>query len=82
MLERLFNKVVGLKRDSKKTLSCGICGIFKNIYFEEHLRTAGFERIPNCKPEASFEDITNFCQPINLGCYMVLKIDAPVMVKG
>ena len=43
---------------------------------------AAFERILNCKPEASFEYIANFYQPLNLGCYMVLKIDAPVVVKG
>ena len=28
-----------LKRDSNTILSCEICEIFKNVYFEEHLRT-------------------------------------------
>ena len=48
MLESLFDKVTGLqvlrpatllKRDSN-TLPCEICEIFKNTYFEEHLRMA------------------------------------------
>ena len=44
MLESLFNKVegLGLQLYSKETptqmLSCKICDIFKNTYFEEHLR--------------------------------------------
>ena len=46
-LESLFNKVAGLKallkillkRDSNTGVSCEICKIFKNTYFEEHLRT-------------------------------------------
>ena len=46
MLESLFNEVVGtillgtlLKRDSTQVFSHEIYEIFKNTYFEEHLRT-------------------------------------------
>ena len=44
MLESLFNEVKGLrpatllKRDSNTGASCQYCEIFKNTYFEEHLR--------------------------------------------
>ena len=44
MLESLFNKVAGLrpanflKRESNTVFFCEICEIFKNTYFEEHLR--------------------------------------------
>ena len=34
MLESLFNKVAG------QVFSCDYCKIFKNIYFEKHLRMA------------------------------------------
>ena len=41
--EFLFNKVVDLQLYQKETpaqvLSCEYCGIFKNTYFEKHLRT-------------------------------------------
>ena len=45
VLESLFDKVAGLrscnfikKRLLTQVFSCEICEIFKNIYFEEHLR--------------------------------------------
>ena len=38
MLESLFNKVAGLK--AFQMISCEYCKIFKNTYFEEHLRMA------------------------------------------
>ena len=44
--ESFFNKVAGLgpasllKRDLTQVLSCEYFEIFKNIYFEEYLRTA------------------------------------------
>ena len=45
-LKSLFNKVAGLKATLKETLtqrfSCEYYEIFKNIFFEEHLRTAAF----------------------------------------
>ena len=44
MLESLLNKAAGLELYQKETLtqllSCEICEIFKNAYFEDHLRTA------------------------------------------
>ena len=47
MLESLFNKAVDLqicnfikKRFQQKVFSCDYWEIFKNTYFEEHLRTA------------------------------------------
>ena len=51
MLESLFNKVADLaglqacnflnfiKRTPTLVISCEVCKIFKNIYFEEHLST-------------------------------------------
>ena len=46
MLESLFSEVTGLrawnfilKKTPTEVFSCEICEIFKNIYFEEHLRT-------------------------------------------
>ena len=46
MLESLFNKLVGLKRpatflkiDYKTGVFLCKCEVFKNTYFEEHLRT-------------------------------------------
>ena len=43
MLESLFNKVACLQRYFKETSTqvffCEICEIFKNTYFEQHLRT-------------------------------------------
>ena len=42
--ESLLNKAAGLELYQKETLtqllSCEICEIFKNAYFEDHLRTA------------------------------------------
>ena len=46
MLEFLFNKVAGLqgckfiKKTPTQVFSREYCEIFKNTYFEEHLRTA------------------------------------------
>ena len=46
MLESLFSKVAGLglqlyqTETSTQMLSCEISQIFKNTYFEEHLRTS------------------------------------------
>ena len=44
--ESLFNKswrpATLFKRDSNKVFSCKLCDIFKNAYFEEHVRTASF----------------------------------------
>ena len=44
MLESLLDKAAGLELYQKETitqlLSCEICEIFKNAYFEDHLRTA------------------------------------------
>ena len=31
-----------LKETPRQEFSCKICDIFKNVYFEEHLRTASF----------------------------------------
>ena len=48
MLESLFNKFAGLKacnfikKRLEQVLSCEICKIFKNTYFEEHLRMGAF----------------------------------------
>ena len=46
-MEYLFAKVAGLKvcdllknKTSTQVFSCEYCEIFKNIHFEEHLRTA------------------------------------------
>ena len=45
MLESLFNKVADLglqlhwKETATQAFSCEICEIFRNTYFEEHLRT-------------------------------------------
>ena len=36
VLESLFNKVAGTPT---QVFSCEICEIFKNTYFEEHMRT-------------------------------------------
>ena len=48
-MESLFNKVAGLGLQHKGTptqvFSCEICEIFKNTYFEEHLRTTASEFI-------------------------------------
>ena len=50
-MKALFNKVTKLKhatllkRDSSTGVFCEICEIFKNIYFEEHLRTTSPEVI-------------------------------------
>ena len=45
-LKSLFNKVAGLKATLKETLTQSFSGeyyeIFKNIFFEEHLRTTAF----------------------------------------
>ena len=41
MLESLFKKAAGQSPPPAQLLSCEYCEIFKNIYFEEHLRTAG-----------------------------------------
>ena len=38
-LESLFNKVYFIKKRLQHTFSCEYCEIFKNIYFEKHLRT-------------------------------------------
>ena len=38
-LESLFKKVAGLKESPTQLLSCEICEIVKNTYFEQHLRT-------------------------------------------
>ena len=38
VLESIFNKVTGLKAPTQ-LFSCEISEIFKNAYFEEHLRT-------------------------------------------
>ena len=52
MLESLFNKVANLspanllKRDSRTGVSCQVCEIFGNTYFEESLRTTALEEIP------------------------------------
>ena len=52
MLESLLIKLQAvrpanlLKRDSNTVLSCEYCEIFKNTYFEEHLRTSA-SVIPN-----------------------------------
>ena len=45
MLESSWNKVSAtlLKRDSNTVLSFEYYEIFKNIFFEEHLRTAAFK---------------------------------------
>ena len=40
MLGSLFNNATLLKRVTNTGVSCEYCEIFKNIYFEEHLRTA------------------------------------------
>ena len=45
MLESLFNKVAGLQpsnfiKERLQVFSCEYCEIFKNTYFEKHLRTA------------------------------------------
>ena len=40
VLESLFNKA--LKETPTQVFSCKLCDIFKNIYFEEHLRVAAF----------------------------------------
>ena len=48
----LFNKVAGLqpatflKRDSTQAFSYEVCEIFKNTYFEEHLRLTAVEQLP------------------------------------
>ena len=49
MLESLFNNVAGLKAcnfikevTSTNMFPCEFCKTFKNIYFVEHLRKAGF----------------------------------------
>ena len=42
------------KQTPTKVFSCEICGIFKNIYFEEHLRTTAF------KHRSSFLEV--FCK--------------------
>ena len=51
MLESLFNKVIGLqawnffkKETPTQVFSCEICEIYKNTYFEEHLRTTASEK--------------------------------------
>ena len=44
MLESLFNKVADLKAPPQ-VFSCEYCEIFKNTYFEEHLRTAASDII-------------------------------------
>ena len=43
MLESLFNEASGLQLHEKET--CEICEIFKNNYFEEHLRRTTSEII-------------------------------------
>ena len=40
MLESLFNKVAGQLAGPTQMFLCEICEIFKNTYFEEHLRIA------------------------------------------
>ena len=44
MLESLVNNVsrpaISFKQTTTQVLSCEYCGIFENIYFGEHLRTA------------------------------------------
>ena len=56
MLESLYNEVGNLlktllKRDSNTDVSCEICEIFKNTYFEETLRKTAFidETSTECK---------------------------------
>ena len=50
MLGSLFRKVTGLQGTPKETptelLSRELCKIFKNIYFEKHLRAAFLSVLP------------------------------------
>ena len=43
MLESRFNKVADLKETPTQLFFCKYCEIFRNNYFEEHLRTAAFK---------------------------------------
>ena len=63
MLESVFNKSAGLQvynfiKDSLQMVYfCKYCEIFKNTYFEEHLRTTAFLSFafPNTSPETHYK---------------------------
>ena len=79
MLKSLFNKVAGLrpvtllKESPTQVFSCEHCKMFKNSYFEEHIRTAasnlirplnGCETILGNQEPFSFHPQSSFCSKI------------------